>query len=145
MTSKMYCLFIVLYIRQYLTYCFDVNWHQKFSTGYVYLKITFNYRVIKFSHGLTDSESTETVQHHNSLFSMLNCTFFLYYNIQNINSLLLSWVDRVYVQKSIALYVVYSYRAHIFKPFLVPKNRFPAGGPVRQPYLLYRPSRAGIF
>ncbi len=32
-------------------------------------------------------------------------------------------------------------RARICKPFKEPRNRFPASGPVRQPYLTYRPSR----
>ncbi len=32
-------------------------------------------------------------------------------------------------------------RARICKPFKEPKNRFPAGGPIRQPYLTYQPAR----
>jgi hypothetical protein len=33
------------------------------------------------------------------------------------------------------------HRAHICKPFKEPRNRFPACGPVTQPYLPYRPAR----
>jgi hypothetical protein len=31
-------------------------------------------------------------------------------------------------------------RARICEPYKVPRNRFPPGGPVRQPYLTYRPA-----